>query len=140
MFAVAVVGRSVRCAICEPLRYRVSVPPDLVTTQCTQPPRLDCVLFGCRTYSVPFSHTPAYAAVVVPGRASNRTLPTVPYSALLPLVLFVAPWPRLVQPSIEKSVTAGSAGTLILLLEPLRVTAVLPSFAMATGAPSVTPL
>src|SRR2546429_7435847 len=69
--------------------------------------RSDCVLLGCRTYSVPFSHTPAYAAVVVPGRASNRTLPTVPYSALLPLVLFVAPWPRLVQPSIEKSVTAG---------------------------------
>ena len=75
--ATAVAGRSVRCPIWMPLRYNVSVPPCLVSAQCTQVSMFDAGLFGCSAYSVPFSQTPAYAAVGVaalPGRTVLRCL------------------------------------------------------------------
>ena len=59
MLAVAVAGRSVRWAICTPLRYSVSVPPCRVSTQYTQVLRFDAELFGCSTYSVALRVTPA---------------------------------------------------------------------------------
>src|SRR2546429_5675267 len=84
--------------------------------------RSDCVLLGCRTYSVPLSHTPAYAAVVVPGRASNRALPTVPYSALDRKSTRLTPSHGYIPYAVFWWKKKTSDARLLLLVAPLRVT------------------
>src|SRR5207249_10747672 len=97
---------------------------------------LDAGLVGCRTYCVPPSVTPAYAAVgklPVPGRANNCTVLPPPYRVLL----FTAALIRSVQPSIEKSPTDGSDGRLTRWFVPLKAADLFGSFTIAPADPRV---